>query len=322
MKYYGIVSKIKDHHKTGIYGRKKITPKEYNTLKERFSDSDWLDLISYAAPVIPTYGPIVSGIIQGGKKIYNQFKNDPILFLYEMESKHKRLVIPEYLLQGKYQIGDEFSYGLFDELSLSDKIFKLFMKSKGGAELNIYQRDDLPSVFKHIGGEEGRFSEGIYIGHPKDESLLIPLNNSNALIQSLILEETIRAYEALGAKSIKIHDLTDSNAEIGGKNGKMEANVSGEAHKEVLRKKTFGKGTFDPERAKRDKLLIFDIPAVKSTIDGRIEGNQLTEEFTEDINLSVGLDVNILELFKANSNFNYQRKWSFDVEFYDKNELT
>ena len=67
--------------------------------------------------------------------------------------------------------------------------------------------------------------------------------------------------------------------------------------------------------------MIFDIPAVRSTIEARIEGNQTSEKFIEDINLSVGLDVNVLELFKANSNFNYQRRWSFDVEFYDKSEL-
>ena len=58
-----------------------------------------------------------------------------------------------------------------------------------------------------------------------------------------------------------------------------------------------------------------------TTIQGRIDGNQLTEEFSEKINLSVGLDIGVLDLFSGNVGFNYNRTWRFAIEFYDKNEI-
>lgn len=319
MKYYAIVNRIKDEHKSGIYGRKKLNDTELKELDKQLKRDTILDIAIYSIPIIGLPTLI-------GKKIYEKLKknknNEKIVFQKSIKSENKTIIIPNSGLKNDYDLEDEYSYGLLDELPSKNKSFETLMKSKGGATLHILERDDIPKSLFHFGGKLGKFNEGIYITHPKDESQLIPLNNSNSLIQSLILEETIRAYEALGAKSIKIHDLTIINADAGGKKGKVEANATSKYKKEVLREKTFGKGIFDPERAKKDKLLIFDIPAVKSTIEARIEGNQLTEKYTEDINLSIGLDVNVLELFKANSNFNYQRKWSFDVEFYDKSELT
>jgi hypothetical protein len=319
MKYYAIVNKIKDEHKSGIYGRKKLNETELKELNKQLKRDTILDIAIYSIPIIGLPTLI-------GKKVYEKFikhkNNEKIVFQKPIKSENKTIIIPNSGLKNDYNLEDEYSYGLLDELPSKNKSFETLMKSKGGATLHILERDDIPKGLFHFGGKLGKFNEGIYIAHPKDESQLIPLNNSNSLIQSLILEETIRAYEALGAKSIKIHDLTTINGNAGGKKGKVEANATSKYEKEVLREKTFGKGIFDPERAKKDKLLIFDIPAVKSTIEARIEGNQLTEKYTEDINLSIGLDISVLELFKANSNFNYQRKWSFDVEFYDKSELT
>ncbi|WP_166383968.1 hypothetical protein [Polaribacter sp. 11A2H] len=319
MKYYAIVNRIKDEHKSGIYGRKKLNEAQLKELNKQLKRDTILDIAIYSIPIIGLPTLI-------GKKVYEKFiknKNKgKIVFQKSIKSENKTIIIPNTGLKNDYDLEDEYSYGLLDELPSKNKSFEILMKSKGGATLHILERDDMPKSLFHFGGKLGKFNEGIYIAHPKDESQLIPLNNSNSLIQSLILEETIRAYEALGAKSIKIHDLTTINADAGGKKGKVEANATSKYTKEILREKTFGKGIFDPERAKKDKLLIFDIPAVKSTIEARIEGNQLTEKYTEDINLSIGLDINVLELFKANSNFNYQRKWSFDVEFYDKSELT
>lgn len=323
MKYYAIVNKIKDEHKTGIYGRNKLKDSELKDLKNQLKRDKILDGIIlvafYSNPLIGLPVMAVNKIVQ---KLTKKKRVDKITLQKRIKSENKTIIIPNSGLMNIYELENEYSYGLLDELSSNNKSFETLMKSKGGATLHILEKEDMPNSLFHFGGELGKFNEGIYIAHPKDESMLIPLNNSNSLIQSLILEETIRAYEALGAKSIKIHDLTSINAGIGGKKEKVEVNAKGNYEKEILREKTFGKGIFDPERAKRDKLLIFDIPAVKSTIEARIDGNQITEKFTENINLSVGLDVNVLELFKANSNFSYQRKWSFDVEFYDKNELS
>lgn len=78
--------------------------------------------------------------------------------------------------------------------------------------------------------------------------------------------------------------------------------------KSIIRKKEFGKGVFDAERALKDNLFIHGFPSIMTVVQGRINGNQLVEEFSEDIDLSAGLDINVLELFKANVGFNYNRK--------------
>lgn len=319
MKYYAIVNRIKDEHKSGIYGRKMLNKNEIKDLNKQFAKDLIIDVGLYTIPIIGIPAVIGRKIYQTLNKKNSQNK---IVFQKAIKSDNKTIIIPDAGLKNDYNLDDEYSYGLLDELSSKDKSFEILMKSKGGSTLHILEREDLPKGLCHFSGELGRFSEGIYIAHPKDESLLIPLNNSNSLIQSLILEETIRVYEALGAKSIKIHDLTSAKGGVGAKKGMFKTKAKVEYHHEILREKTFGKGIFDPERAKKDKLLIYDIPAIRSTIEARIDGNQITEKFTEDVNLSIGLDVTVLELFKANCNFNYQRKWSFDVEFYDKSELS
>ena len=324
MKYYAIVNQIKNEHKSGIYGREKIHKSDLKDLDKQLKKDAIVNIAIDVATF--TAGGLLSVPIIAGRRIYKAWKkkqipSQQIILQKSIKSENKTLIIPNVGLKNDYNLDEDYSYGLLDEFESKNKSFEILMKSKGGATLHIFEREDMPKSLCHFGGKLGKFSEGIYIAHPKDESQLIPLNNSNSLIQSLILEETIRAYEALGAKCIKIHDLISIGADAGGKKGKVNANGNVNFKKEVLREKTFGKGIFDPDRAKRDKFLIFDIPAVRSTIEARIEGNQTSEKFIEDINLSVGLDVNVLELFKANSNFNYQRRWSFDVEFYDKSEL-
>ncbi len=149
---------------------------------------------------------------------------------------------------------------------------------------------------------------------------LIPLNNSNELIKIFILEETIRAFEALGAKKIEIEDKT--SIDINAKGNDEKVKVSSEFHhnKQILRNKKFGKGTFDPDRALNENLFIHDFPNIMTTIKARINGNQILDEFTETINLSAGLDISVLNFFGGNIDFNYKRKWYFKVEFYDKND--
>ena len=136
----------------------------------------------------------------------------------------------------------------------------------------------------------------------------------------MILEEIISSYEALGAKKIKIIDLyeAEQNVKI---NAKM-VKASEDAHfsQYILREKEYGKGTFNPERAMFNKMFIHDFPNVMTTINARIYGNQILDKFTEIIDLSGGIEIDILNLYSANLNFNYKRKWQFEVQFYDKND--
>ncbi len=323
MKYYGIVNSIKKEHKSGIYGRKKPDKEELEDIIKNSLNFDWKESLLVLSSVISPHIRVATLIYWGAQQIQKINKKNPIKLAAEIESKNKILIIPSDLINKDYRLDSDISYGLLDDFTSKEKAnaFKTIMTSKGGSSLNIIERNDLPSDLKHFGGENGKFSEGLYIGHPKNGNLLIPLREFRHLVQTLILEETIRAYEALGAKKILIEDITEIGGAAGGKVKNVELNSEANYSKEILRIKEYGTGTFDVERAINEKLFLHDIPAVMSTIDARINGNQTIDEFTETINLSIGLDTNVLDLFKENNSFTYHRKWHFKVEFYDKNEI-
>lgn len=324
MTYYGIVEKIKDEHKTGVYGRRKLTNDEIKSVKNKYENlitsvgttGGWL-----LAPIVPI-APLIS-VGYSVFKILNKTKNKALLTRQygNDDSTRKGIIFQNDLLNDDYEIteNEDLFYGLFDNFILKDDAFKKIMKSKGGSTLIIIERNSIPKNM-HFGGEFGHFNCGLYCSHPKNENLLIPLENSNELIKTLILEETLGAYEALGAKKILIEDKTNINTNVNAETLKGKGNSDVKFEKQILREKLFGKGTFDKERALKNSFFIHDFPNITTTINGRINGNQTSEKFTENINLSVGLDLEVLKLFKTNINFEYSRRWYFEVEFYDKNE--
>lgn len=306
MNYYGIVDKLKEEHKSGIYGRIPIK-------KEEIKNFELSDLISIEMLASVTPWALVN-------KLFNR---DEIILQLEEKSKERKIVFIDKYLNKDYSFGknEDLFYGLFDRKFQEEKGFKKLMKSFGGSNLFIYERDDLPVTKKHFGGENGKFNLGLYCTHPKNEDFLIPLANSKELIETLILEETIRAYVALGAKRIIIEDSTEQDGQIKGsyKGGNVDSSVS--HNKKILREKIYGHGIFKPEIALRDSLFIYDFPHIMSTIKGRTEGNQLIARDFAIVNLSIGLDVGVLNLGNVDIDYNYNRRWYFEVEFYDKNSL-
>ncbi|WP_366185552.1 hypothetical protein [Flavobacterium ovatum] len=325
MTYYGIVDKIKDEHKNGVYGRRELTAEEIKTAKNKYNhliaSIGTTGGIFFAAPII-LMAPILAVGISAFNLLTKKKKTNFITRQYGNDnSSQKGIIIENELLNDDYEIdGDEeLFYGLFDNFLSEENAFRKIMKSKGGSTLIIIERNSIPKKM-HFGGEFGRFNCGLYCSHPKDENLLIPLENSNELIKTLILEETLSAYEALGAKKIIIEDKTNINTNGKADTLKAKGSFDQKYGKQILREKLFGKGTFDKDRALKDSLFIHDFPNITTTLKGRINGNQTSEKFTENINLSVGLDLEVLKLFKGNINFEYNRNWYFEVEFYDKNE--
>ncbi len=336
MSFIGIVNKIKDEHESGVYSRRELTEQELSKIKKENSFFDWYDL--GANPFI-TVVPLLSLFSIGrlGYKFITKNKLTSDLFGIEVPEKEnknplklvsringeigKMIIIENSGLEKNYYTKDHLLYGLFDGFPDNEEVFKDLMSSRGGTSLTIFEKKHLPDRFKHFSGINGKFSEGIYCSHPKDESLLIPLSNFENIVQSLILEEVIRTYEALGAKKILIQNLIKIESGIGGSNSFGSAELTFDYHKEILREKQYGIGVFDPERAIKNKLFIHDYPAIMSTIEGRINGNQIRESFVEMIKIDLGIDLKVLKRFAFNSNFNYTKKWSFEVDFFDKNEL-
>jgi hypothetical protein len=230
------------------------------------------------------------------------------------------IIIPNVLLANDYQINEEPLLFSFFKNSMQ---FKKAMKADGGnSNIIIIERDNLPKNFKHFAGDKGIFDYGLYTEHPKDKNILMPLSGRKEKIESAILEETIRLYQALGAKEILIEDITDTGI-------KNDTNIFGRAkigtktkiNKEILRLEKYEKGYFNPEEALKNTYFIQDYEEITSLANGRITHNQTSKEFTETININVGLNVNILELFSNDTKVEYKRKWHFKVDFYDKNIL-
>ncbi len=169
MIYYGIVDKIRDEHKVGIYGRR---PLEKN---EKFS----INLLEIAEStgilLLFRFAFYWSPLIYAGYKIIRHFTGSKKIKLQYENSKQakKSIVIPNELLENDYQINNsaDILYGLFDEFKKSNKkVFKTLMNSKGGANLVILERDSIEK--QHYGGKDGRFNCGIYVPHPKDNNIL------------------------------------------------------------------------------------------------------------------------------------------------------
>jgi hypothetical protein len=230
----------------------------------------------------------------------------------------KTIIIPNLSLAEDYSVkNEEILYGLFT----NDNQFEKIMRSGGNSILFIHERDKVPSNIKHYSGEKGKFNYGLYCEHPKDKNILIPMNNYDEIIKDLILEETLRIYATLGAKSIIIEDITSVDVFNNTTAKGVDVNGNVKYGKEILRSKTFGKVAFNPDKVFENIYFAPDFPNIMTVAEARINGNQLSEEFSEKINLNVGLDIDVVGLFRNETNFNYERKWHFKVEFYDKNEL-
>jgi len=318
-KFWGIVDEIKDKHKSGIYGQKQLSKKETDQLIDYLNKyKKPLDFIDFI-PIYKEYKQF--------KQLYNYireyFKINKIEFVAPIETNNGKMIfIPYESLDNNYSIigNEELFYGLFNNFNSPNKAFKTIINSQGGSDLIIAEKKYIKSIFKHYGGETGIFNTGLYTCHPKSTNILIPLENANELIKSFILEEALRAFEALGAKKITIEDVTDTNLSVEGNYESVKASGSCSSNKITLRTKEFGKGTFDPQRALNNALFLPDFPNVMTIIESRKHGNQILEEVTETINLNSNIDVNVIGLYGINSNFKYKRTWTFRVEFFNKTE--
>ncbi len=317
MRYYGIVEKLKKDHKPGVYGRRKYNEQEIKEMKENSGISEQFSLIG---STLTTISYVISPITYL-TSFFTKAPSKEIALQHE-DANGKWMIFDNDLMENDYNIGNQSDlfYGLFDNFTLKNNVLESLLKSKGGSMLIIIAREDIPS-YMHFGGSSGKFNLGLYTSHPKHNDVLIPLEGSADLIKNMILEETLRAYEALGAKRIEIKDLTDFNSQLKTTVKGINIGTNYDQKSNTLREKVFGKGVFDAKRALRNSVFIHDLPNVVTTLEARIHGNQLLEKFVETVNLSAGIDINIANKINDKASFNYSREWSFEVEFYDKNEL-
>lgn len=239
--------------------------------------------------------------------------------LENFESEQDGILITRKSLKGIFDINDkELVFG-----KLTPKVLRSIFQQQPDSTITIRPIDKIPEFLKHFSGSDGKFNEGLWVSHPKHKNTLLPLRNLTEKVKQLILEETIRAYEALGAKRILIEDITSLSQSSKSRIQAVSTSNNYSRDQFTQREKEYGPGVFDPERAKKDKLFIWDIPAVKTTIDARIYGNQTLEKFTEKIKLNIGIEVETLKaLNSVSANMTVEQEWRFLVEFYPKEQIT
>lgn len=322
MRFYGLIDEFKNDQPHGIYSIIK-TKKNFDYSK---NISDTLNRNKKLLWLTPIASIGVATFI--GFEIYKSIteSNDFELKVTSLGSNDdtKKIVFTKDTVKGNYGIinsAPDLFYGLFDDFFLKEISFKKILESKGGSELIIIEKKSLPEN-SHYGGIHGKFTTGLYCEHPKDPQKLVPLSNFSELIKSSILEEAINSFQLLGAKSILIEDIKKTEGIIGGDIPlKGKGNISAKHERETLRKKEYNKGSFQPALCLKRLEFLPDYPSLMNVIDGRINGNQTLEEFAETIDLSANIDLKVLNLFESQAGFNFKRKWSFKVEFFDKNEL-
>lgn len=322
MRFYGLIDELKPNQPSGIYSFTKLKKKTYTEIfiqellkNKKSPDIFWL---------IPG-GPLTTSMGYSIYKSLTEAKDFEIsVNSFNSSEVTKKIIFTKDSIKGNYEIltsAPDLFYGLFDDFILKENSLKKILESKGGSELIIIEKKSLPEN-SHYGGKQGRFTTGLYCEHPKNPEKLIPLANFNEILKSLILEESINSFHLLGAKSIIIEDVKKVGGGLKAGNpvkGKAKLDINYE--REVLRKKTYAKDVFQPNLCSERLTFLPDYPNIMNVIDGRINGNQTLEEFTETIDLSANIDVSVLNLFDSQVNFNFKRNWSFKVEFYDKNEL-
>lgn len=251
--------------------------------------------------------------------ISKAFQNQKFQKLEDFNSEHDGILITRKSLKGIFDINDkELVFG-----KLTPKVLRSIFQQQPDSTITIRPIDKIPEFLKHFSGSDGKFNEGLWVSHPKHKNTLLPLRNLTEKVKQLILEETIRAYEALGAKRILIEDITSLSQSSKSRIQAVSTSNNYSRDQFTQREKEYGPGVFDPERAKKDKLFIWDIPAVKTTIDARIYGNQTLEKFTEKIKLNIGIEVETLKaLNSVSANMTVEQEWRFLVEFYPKEQIT
>lgn len=322
MKYYLLVDKINPEYKRGNYGRtlppKKEKSIEINSFFDRLGYNDRNNQKTGFWNIGSVTDDIFYMAKKGVKTYNNVFDTKPLEYI--SSSSENSIIIENGNLAERYYIGNDkdlFS-GFFETFANSTDAFETLMKSDGGSMLIINEKEAIDK--KHFLG--GILSSGLYFEHPKNATLLIPIANSAETLKSLILQEIIDTYEALGAKKIEIYDLVSIKSDLGVsgifKKVKFKAEAEGSYKNSLVIKREFADGTFDSSRALENKYFIHNLPHVMSTVNGRIHGRQISDNYKQSIDLSGGINIDVLDIFGIKGSTNYEKTWNFFVEFHEK----
>jgi hypothetical protein len=210
-------------------------------------------------------------------------------------------------------------YGLFPSRR---ELSRVLSAEGGNVDLWILSVKEAQGRFAHCGGDSGRFAAGLYLPHPQDPETLVPAREYSSVLRDQVLQDWVRAFEALGAASIVVCDTTEAHVSGGANTASNGVNVTAELKAQygsaVVRESSYSPGTFDVERALRGKRWIADFAPIQSIVEGRVHGRQLSYREKVTLDTSFGLDMAVLQAWGASIKGGYQRRLELAVEFYPK----
>ena len=230
------------------------------------------------------------------------------------------IVVPAAMIVGySSDYNNPIFYGLFP--SRGD--LETMMRAEGGnVDLFIVSQATASKYFQHHGGPATRFSPGLHFPHPKDPDVLVPAQEYSKRLFEELRQEWVRTFEALGAKRIVIADTTEQTWHSKLRAKPQGVDVAADLRivygEECVDESTYVDGTFDQERALRDRRWLGDHPEILSIVEGRVHGTQATWRRSVRVDTSFGVDVAVLNVVKASVKREVRRELVFYVEFFPK----
>ena len=224
-------------------------------------------------------------------------------------------------------LGDfgDFDQSMFYGLFRTEADLQKAMKAEGGNnDLLIVGQEEAQRAFAHA--TDARMSPGLYIPHPKDPRRLIPLNGYAQHLLEEVLAEWVRTFEALGAKRVVIADTVEhaANAKVNAAANGIPTTVELQAAYGVanIQESTFDAGILDESRAVSG-CWYGDYAQIRTIVEGRTRGRQLSWRKTVQVDASFGVNVGVLKQFDAlggSGAYKYRRTYDILVEFHPRSK--
>jgi len=323
LRVLGVVSELQ--HSPGVYGRQTaVDSASLDKAKEAYTAHYKTLLTLSGVALAVSFEPLP---LQFGRWLYRRAFAPPAPIERLGDSPPsvtadgpigQALVIPAAFLQNDFRdYDDPHLYGLPG----SSQRWKALMTAEAShVDLWIVSQATAEQSYRHFGGERARFSRGLHVPHPKDPTVLVPLEGIAQALLAEVRHEWVRAFEALGARRIVIADSTNAKGGGGGRAPVQGVDVAAELRIKYgssnVDEHTYGPGTFDPGRATAGARWLGDHPAIRNVVDGRVHGSQTAWRREQTVDAAFGLDVKALGAFGLGISGDYQRRFEICVEFY------
>jgi len=193
----------------------------------------------------------------------------------------------------------DHSNKVFHGLFKSEKMLKASMDAFGGnGYIQIVSQETANKFLKRAGGST--FAPGLYIPHPKNPDLLLPIDGYNDEIKAEIKAEIHEILALLKARSVifaqKIsHEIT-ATAQGAGPIGSYKAKIEAKYGESNTSEMKFSKPSFQPHEALKGRLWLGDNREIKSLVDNLIKTHPESYEFHSKIDIALEGALDILNI--------------------------